>query len=153
MCQRQIGEQIFSYKGGWVPNMLGETPLHPKLWNPSQHPAQLGAPSWLNLSPARVATGISLPLTFPLASKARGPNIQVRRKRVTAMLGLARGCWFTAVLLQDLLSRPEPQGIFPLLPLLQSTGLKGRLPFFLPSSGTSAEKGFLVFSEAAHSLH
>lgn len=29
MCQRQIGEQIFSYKGGRVPNMPGETPYTP----------------------------------------------------------------------------------------------------------------------------
>lgn len=35
MCQRQIGEQIFCGKGRWVASMLGETPLHPKPWNPS----------------------------------------------------------------------------------------------------------------------
>lgn len=46
------GGTDFHLQGGWVPNMLGETPLHPKPWNPSQHPAQFGGPSWLILSPS-----------------------------------------------------------------------------------------------------
>lgn len=64
MCQRQIGEQIFSYKGGWVPNMLGETPLYPKPWNPGQHPAQFGETKLTN----------PVPIIFPLASKACSPS-------------------------------------------------------------------------------